>query len=91
MHLLPRDPAAGVLLHAVGVLAAAGVLLLHLPGAGPVLYCTVLYCTVLYQVLGLSLTLLGFLTFIVSPQLEAALTHLVQTWTALAGGQYRTI
>ena len=32
---------------------------------------------------------LGFLTFIVSPQLEAALTHLVQTWTALAGGQYR--
>ena len=41
-------------------------------------------------VLGLSLTLLGFLTFIVSPQLEAALTHLVQTWTALAGGQYNT-
>ena len=32
--LLPRHPAAGVLLHAAGDLAAAGVLLLHLPGAG---------------------------------------------------------
>jgi len=37
-------------------------------------------------VLGVTLILLGFICFIVSPQLESALTHLVQTWTALAGG-----
>ena len=49
--------------------------------------CSYLSSSSVSLVLGLSLTLLGFVTFIVSPQLETALTHLVQTWTALAGGK----
>ena len=49
--------------------------------------CSSLSSSSVSLVLGLVLTLLGFITFIVSPQLESALTHLVQTWTALAGGE----
>jgi uncharacterized membrane protein len=49
--------------------------------------CSSLSSSSVSLVLGLSLTLLGAVTFIVSPQLESALTHLVQTWTALAGGK----
>ena len=36
---------------------------------------------------GVSLILLGLICFIVSPQLEAALVRLVQTWTALVSGE----
>ena len=38
--------------------------------------------------LGISLIVLGFICFIVSPQIETALTHLIQSWTALSGGKY---
>ena len=36
---------------------------------------------------GISLILLGLVCFIVSPQLEAALVSLVQSWTALVSGE----
>ena len=38
-------------------------------------------------VLGVSLIMLGFICFIISPQIESALTQLIQTWTALSGGK----